>query len=114
MTPRCIRTEIDGGWKREQFGVCDNKGREIGAEVYLFEAVYVADDEPESLIWTTRHTKEPGKYYGYVPGSTRARKPYGAGQGRYEFSTVEERDAKVSKYLEGARKRALKNWGKKE
>lgn len=98
--------------RTETFGVKDNKGREIGARVTIFEIEFVALNH--ELAEFERYSPNPsGRVFSYDPTALRNGRPFGAGfqHGGY-FATAAERDAAVEKYFKGARKRAEKTAGK--
>lgn len=79
------------------FGVKDDKGRQIGARVETYDANKLSADGTTSIpIWC------------FQPWAMRGGKVFGAVQYPREFANVVERDEAVKKYLDGARKRAEK------
>ncbi len=92
------------GGASENFGIVDEKGREIGASVHTFEVDFV---EVPAGTWGAYNTTA-GHYFGFFPRALRAGKGFGAIKPNQLFATASERDAAVAKYLAGARKRASK------
>lgn len=101
MTTRMSETQET---KSEAFGVRDSKGREIGADVYLYNNIRSEDH-------LSRYRDAEGNPFAYSPQATRDGSKYGASQTTYFFPTQEARDAAVAKYFSGARKRALRREG---
>ena len=90
------------------FGVRDDKGREVAARITMTQGVeFVPQDEGKTWGYTTK----PGTYVLVRCQQTRAGKAFGASQPESIHATLEEAQAKVTKYLANARKRAEKNWG---
>ena len=80
------------------FGLMDNRNREIGAEISTYEADFT--ELPETACaW---YSQEAGHYYGLRCWATRNGKTYGAIQPNQFFKTVTERDAALTKYLANA------------
>ncbi len=108
---KTVQTSKTTEIKTETFGVCDSRGREIGAQVKLVEATFTeATTEELTSRWT--YDTAPGTYFQFDPHATRDGVRFGAipqAKGRGEnFTTAAERDAAIVKYLAGARKRAAK------
>jgi len=94
----------------ESFGVVDGKGREIGASAHSYELDFVEIENPGQ--WESYYTIAPGHYFVFRPSAERAGRAFGASHREQLFATAAERDAAVTKYLAGARKRAAKLAGK--
>lgn len=92
----------------EAFGFYDDKGREFGARVAVYEidATLADMSEPRSTYCINKRT---GRFYCAQPHATRDGKDYGAYPNGGCFDTAEQRDAYVVKYFAEARKRAAKN-----
>jgi len=86
------------------FDACDAKGRALGTRVCTYVGVYT--DAPTGANWYFR--VPVGTYFTFSPHATRNGQPYGAWQPDQVFTTEAERDAALTAYLAGARKRALK------
>ena len=88
--------------QKHGFGVNDEKGREIGALVRT-------GFEPSITSWRTGSPEqiEVPPFY-FHPWATRAGKTFGAIKPGQRFATEADRAAAISKYLDGARKRAEK------
>jgi hypothetical protein len=102
----------DQHMSEESFGVKDRFGREIGARVWTHTVTYTLEPpEGQPVTLSYRNNGKAGTFYGFTPQATRNGQRYGASQSAAEFPTEKERDAAVKKYMAGARKRAIKNFG---
>lgn len=90
------------------FATCDKRGRAIGSMIITWEADYVAwDAEAHKNCGFNRI--EPGHVFQLRTGATRNGEGYGPTQADRAFRSAAERDEAIAKYLEAARKRALKD-----
>lgn len=90
------------------FGVKDNKGREVGTKIITYMVEFVEEKDDARAFYNV----PPGTYFGLKVQACRGNIEFGASQRSKRFNTQAERDAAVSKYLRDAKKRALKDWGK--
>lgn len=81
----------------------DRLGRQIGAQVTLWECDFVEEKGARG-----GYPLAPGHYYNAAPHATRDGKPYGASQRVKRFLTKDERTAWVEAYFAGMAKRAAK------
>lgn len=86
------------------FALRDRKRRWVGAQIATWAAVMETNEG-----FMGRCPLPPGPAFGLNCMATRDGHPYGASQPSQWFATVEERDAAIAAYLDGARKRAAKN-----
>jgi len=103
---RCIETYSDHQRKEYSFGILDQKGREIGAKITTFTVTRIQTDcEDENRL---SNPEDIGTHIAYRAQATRNGKSFGALQYENWCKTDEERKQKIEKYLEDAKKRALK------
>ncbi|WDS38293.1 hypothetical protein TMCBR3_gp045c [Caulobacter phage TMCBR3] len=103
-TARTMPTNKSGVVEAEHdFGVKDGKGRRIGAVVHTFEV----DFQP---VERGGYARDAGHYWAFTGNATRNRVMYGASQSPNYFHSAAERDAAMAKYLDAARKRAVRNF----
>lgn len=93
--------------EQRNFGILDSKGREIGAWITIFEI----DFEPAIESHQGYYQVAPGHYFASRTQTTRDGVVYGPSQPMHFSSTVEERAARIAKYLAKARQRAAKKTG---
>lgn len=89
-----------------QFGFRDYRGRRVGAQIATWNAQMEPGLEDGKY---GRSTLPPGPAFGLRCMATRNSVCFGAWQQEQWFATVEERDAAITRYLDGARKRAARN-----
>lgn len=98
--------------RKVSFGIKDERGREIGADidtgVTTFRLVTQEEWDSQPSWGGGYYTVPAGDQYWYCPQATRNGKKYGALQRQQFFPTAAERDAAVEKYLANAKKRAAK------
>lgn len=99
-TTRTNKTETQIA--KHAFGTFDRLGREIGVNVYTFEADYEASENR----WG--YTYQPGHYFVARCQSSRNGSDYNSSQDEKHFRTAEERDAYVTKRIADSRKKATK------
>lgn len=96
--------------ERHDFNLTDDKGRALGCAVEFSKVEFVAFT-PEPGSWFCGYARPPGIRYSYRPQAMRGGRAYGACQEEKFFPTIAERDAAAARYVDGARKRAIKQWG---
>lgn len=103
------------------FGLVDNKGRDVGAYVKTFTEVY-RDATPEEIAAGEAREYDPGMrvyripagtYYCFTPYATRDSAHFGASNTANTYHTQTARDAAVAEYFKRAQKRAIKAWAPK-
>lgn len=92
------------------FDVLDERGRMIGAKIRTSEITRTKKRMVQFGCMCLE--SQLGFHYEFIPQATRDGTPFGASQLGDIFRTIEERDAAIKKYLESARKRAVKKGSK--
>jgi len=92
------------------FDVLDERKRLMGARITTLEITRTKIRKTPCGYECTRG--ELGFFYEFIPHATRNGKPFGPAQFGSVFRTKGERDKSIKKYLESARKRAVKRAGK--
>ena len=103
MTKAVDRTEIRK--THVEFGVIDQRGREIGANISEWEVSMVPLPEDHRGCYSTL---APGCYFALRTQATRNGLEYGATQSSRHFSTEAERIRALGSYLRTAELRAKK------
>ena len=123
FTPMTNNTREDGWVKYEEtdtdivktthnFGIQDEKGREIGAIITTFIVTRTQIDDPENSWGCICDPKHIGTHIAYRAQATRNGKMFGASQQENWCETEQERNEKIEKYLADAKKRASKKLAK--
>lgn len=100
--------------KKITFDAADKKGRKIGASAWCCSQVLTPVPQEEidrgwyGWIFEGADELNGATIYSYTPHGTRDGKDFGAFQGRFYFTSEQERDAAVAKYFANAEKRAIK------
>lgn len=97
-------TVINNKVEHYYFHATDRFNRRVGANINTYEVDFIAT--PDDAI--CGYGFEPGIYFGLHVWATRNSENYGAVQRDRYFKTAQERQAAIDKYLDGARKRAVK------
>lgn len=87
--------------QHHDFGLPDRKGRPIGARLTLSIRRYAT-----TTLGLGHYNVKPGLYYALHTTSTRAGEPFGPAFNWSIYTTREEREAAIAKYLKGALARA--------
>ena len=122
FTPMTNNTETKGWVKYEEtdtdivktthnFGIQDEKGREIGAIITTFLVTRILKDNQEDSGYIC-DPKHIGTHIAYRAQATRNGKQFGASQYENWCETEQERNEKIEKYLADAQKRASKKLAK--
>lgn len=108
-----IKTKMVSAWNNEMetahhdFGCTDERGRAMGADITTGTHEFaVIEGEPQQ--WTAWFTIAPGTHFYFRPHATRNGRGFGALQSARYFSTKQERETAIQKYLADAKKRAAK------
>ena len=92
------------------FGVADKKGRAVGASYSVYLTVFTPTTQEDLNRGFLGYDIEPGTHYSLHCQATRGGYGYGAAQAPRQFKTAELRQAAIHKYINAARKRAVKNF----
>jgi hypothetical protein len=96
---------------KDNFGIYDAKGREIGA-IYTIGQCKFVEYDPVLHGYGASRTIEPGKYFFTNAQATRDGRAYGARQSSKFFKTIEEAQREIARYLAAAKLYALKKHAK--
>lgn len=97
-------TVINNKVEHYYFHAIDKFNRRIGANVRTYEVDFIT--APDGTVMG--YSVDPGVYFGLHVWATRNSVNYGAVQPDRYFKTAQERQVAIDKYLDGARKRAVK------
>ena len=100
----CNRRILASAKTSEMFGVCDAKGREIGAMAHSSTEEFAANGK------TSGYSSVPGVYYFGHVHMIRGNAEFGASHGDRRFDTAAERDDYLVKQMAVSRKNALKKY----
>jgi hypothetical protein len=104
-----VRTWGQGGINDKRhavdFGVKDKHGRTMGVEIHTYTETFAP--APATAQWGT--IIKPGTYQVLITRVTRNGQRYGRCQPEHYFATVEERQAEIDRYMDYARRRAVKS-----
>jgi len=92
------------------FGVADNKGRTVGARYSTSLTTYEPTPQEELDKGFLGYDTAPGTYYTLHCSATRGGDNFGAWQAPRDFATAALRQKAIHKYINAARKRAVKNF----
>lgn len=90
------------------FLVTDRLGRKVGCATTIDTSTF--EELPESFTGYGYSSMKPGIYFTFYGQATRNGESYGASQRTMYFATQAEAEAQREKYLDGARKRAMKQF----
>ena len=115
MTNRTDRREIPESYvtTMHDFGLKDEKGRNVGTCELIFTSEYVelTDAEKAARPWFCGYDKPAGRKYGFKLHATRNGRGYGASHGYHEFDTADEREAALKAAIENSRKTYTRKYG---
>ena len=94
---------------KDNFGIYDIKGREIGA-IYTIGQCEFVEYDPVLHGHRASRTIEPGKYFFTNGQATRDGRAYGACQSSKFFKTIEEAQQEIARYLNAAKLYAVKKY----